>query len=165
LNADAFRHFYNYHFAENRKTLEYVASLTFEQFIQKVDYSRGSVREQLAHLIDAEDVWISELRGAQPSEPLPETTDVDDRDAIRALWDVVEQNTRAYLANLEDDFLFTKPITDPEEDKDLVVWQVLLHVVNHATDHRAQLLRALYDLGVDTKSQDYIFYVYENPVL
>jgi uncharacterized damage-inducible protein DinB len=43
------------------------------------------------------------------------------------------------------------------------VWQVLLHVANHAMDHRAQLLRALHDLGVETKSQDYIFYVYENP--
>jgi len=162
MNAEAFRHFYNYHFAENRKILEHVAALTFEQFTQKVDYSRGSIREQLVHLVDVEDVWISELRGVQPSEPLPETTEVDDRDAIRSLWDVVEQNTRAYLANLQDDQLFSKPITDPEEDKNLIIWQVLLHIVNHATDHRAQLLRALHDLGVDTKSQDYIFYVYEN---
>ena len=164
MNADAFRHFYNYHFAENRKVWEHVTALTFEQFTQKVDYSRGSVREQLVHLLDAEDMWFSELRGAQPLEPLPETVTADDRDAIRTHWDRVEENIRAYLANLEDDFLFTKPITDPEEDKDLIVWQVLLHVANHATDHRAQLLRALHDLGVDTKSQDYIFYVYENPV-
>jgi uncharacterized damage-inducible protein DinB len=106
MNADAFHHFYNYHFAENRKILDHVASLAFEQFTQKSDYSRGSIREQLVHLIDAEDVWISELRGAQPAEPLPETTDVDDRDAIRALWDAVEQNTRAYLAGLQDDLVF-----------------------------------------------------------
>lgn len=164
MNVQAFLHFYNYHFAENRKILEHVAALTFEQFTQKVDYSRGSIREQLVHLIDAEDVWISELRDAQPSEPLPETTDVDDREAIRTLWDTVEQSTRTYLSSLHDDQLFSKPITDPEEDKDLIVWQVLLHIVNHATDHRAQLLHALHDLGVDTKSQDYIFYVYENPV-
>jgi uncharacterized damage-inducible protein DinB len=164
MNAEAFRHFYNYHFAENHKIWEHIASLTFEQFTQKIGYSRGSIREQLVHLIDAEDVWISELRGAQPAEPLPETTDVDDRDAVRALWDTVEQNTRSYLASLQDDQLFSKPIADPEEDKNLIVWQVLLHIVNHATDHRAQLLRTLHDLGVDTKYQDYIFYVYENPI-
>jgi uncharacterized damage-inducible protein DinB len=39
---------------------------------------------------------------------------------------------------------------------------VLLHVCNHGTDHRAQLLRLLNDLGVKTTAQDYIFYVYEN---
>ncbi len=162
MDADAFRHFYNYHFAENHKVWEHVASLTFEQFTKPVDYSRGSVREQVIHLIDAEDMWFSEVRGVEPSEPLPETTDVDDRDAIRAHWDKVEQKIRAHLVNLEDEFLFTKPIKEPEEDKDLIVWQVLLHVANHATDHRAQLLRTLHDLGVDTKYQDYIFYVYEN---
>lgn len=164
MNADAFHHFYNYHFAENRKVWEHVASLSFEQFTQKVDYSRGSVREQLVHLLDAEDMWFSELRGAQPLEPLPETVDTDDRDAIRAHWDKVEENIRAYLADLQDEQLFSKPIKEPEEDKDLIVWQVLLHVVNHATDHRAQLLRVLHDLGVETKYQDYIFYVYENPM-
>ena len=162
MNADAFRHFYNYHFAENRKVWEHVALLTFEQFIQKVDYSRGSIREQLVHLFDAEEMWFSELRGIQPADPLPDTVEIDDRDAIRAFLDQVEKNSRAYLAELQDDMLFTKPIKEPEDDQVLFAWQVLLHVANHATDHRAQLLRALHDLGVDTKSQDYIFYVYEN---
>ncbi len=69
---------------------------------------------------------------------------------------------RDYLASLKDDTLSEKPITK-EEDKNLIVWQVLLHVVNHGTDHRAQLLRILHDLGVKTESQDYIFFVYDNP--
>jgi uncharacterized damage-inducible protein DinB len=163
MNADAFRHFYNYHFTENRKIWdEYVTPLTSEQFMQPVDYSRGSVRDQIVHLLDAEDVWFSELQGVEPSEPLP-SVDYDDRDVIRAHWDKVEQKIRAYLAELQDDMLFAKPIKDPEEDKDLIVWQVLLHVANHGTDHRAQLLRVLNDLGCKTVSQDYIFYVYDNP--
>jgi len=163
MNADAFRYFYNYHFAENRKVWEHVASISFEQFNQPVDYSRGSIRTQIVHLLDVEDVWFSQLQGLEPAEPLPEITDVDDRNAIRAHWDKVEKNIRAYLSTLQDDMLFTKPIQEPEEDKNLVVWQVLLHVVNHATDHRAQLLRILHDFGAETIYQDYIFYVYENP--
>ena len=66
------------------------------------------------------------------------------------------------IMQLRDDMLFDKPIEEPEEDQDLIVWQVLLHVVNHGTDHRAQILRVLYDLGVKTTSQDYIFYVYDH---
>lgn len=161
MNADAFRHFYNYHFAENRKVWSYVTSLSYEQFTQAMEYSRGSVRDQIVHLIDAEDIWFSELRGVEPSEPLS-SVDFDDRDVIRSHWDGVEQHIRIYLADLRDDKLFDKPIKDPEEDQNLIVWQVLLHVVNHGTDHRAQLLRVLHDLGVETIYQDYIFYVYEN---
>jgi uncharacterized damage-inducible protein DinB len=162
MNANAFRHFYSYHFAENRKLWDsYVAALSPEQFTQAVDYSRGSVRDQIVHLINVDDVWFSELRGIEPSEPLP-VTDSDDRNIIRAQWDSVEHKMLDYLSGLQDDMLFDKPIKEPEEDKDLIVWQVLLHVVNHGTDHRAQLLRVLNDLGVETTSQDYIFYVYEH---
>lgn len=159
MNANAFRHFYDYHFAENRKIWEYVTQLSHEQFTQPVDYSHGSVREQIVHLIDAEDVWFSELRGVQPSEPLPPANS-DDRETIRAHWDKVEQKIRVYLSELRDERLFDKPIKEPDEDKDLIVWQVLLHVANHATDHRAQLLRVLHDLGIETIYQDYIFYTY-----
>jgi uncharacterized damage-inducible protein DinB len=69
---------------------------------------------------------------------------------------------RDYLARLSDDMLLAKPIAEGE-DKDLILWQVLVHVVNHGTDHRAQLLRLLNDLGVETVSQDYIFYAYDHP--
>lgn len=163
MNANAFRHFYDYHLAENRKIWDsYVTPLSHEQFTKNVDYSHGSVRDQIVHLIDVEDVWFSELRGANPSEPIP-PADTDDRETIRAHWDSVEQKIREYLAELRDDMLFDKPIKEPEEDKDLIVWQVLLHVVNHGTDHRAQLLRVLNDLGVKTEYQDYIFYVYGHP--
>jgi len=162
MNANAFRHFYNYHFSENRKVWSHVTSLSYEQFTRAVDYSHGSVRDQILHLIDAEQMWFSELRDAQPLESLP-ATNSDDRDVIRAYWDNVEQKIRAYLAELQDDMLFSKPIKEPDDDKDLIVWQVLLHVANHATDHRAQLLRVLHDLGVETTYQDYIFYVYGNP--
>ena len=162
MNADAFRHFYNYHFSENRKLWDqYIAPLSYAQFSQPVDYSHGSVREQIVHLMDVDEVWFCELRGVMPSDPLP-AADYDDRALIRAHWDGVEQMMRAYLAGLTDEMLSTKPISDPEEDKELAVWQVLLHVANHGTDHRAQLLRILHDLGVKTEGQDYIFYVYDH---
>ena len=162
MNADAFRHFYNYHFSENRKIWDsYVVPLSHEKFTQEAGYSHGSVRNQILHLISADDTWFSELRGVTSSEPLP-PANFDDRETIRAYWDRIEQSMRDYLAGLRDDSLFDKPIKEPDEDKDLIVWQVLLHVANHGTDHRAQLLRLLNDLGVKTTSQDYIFYVYDN---
>jgi uncharacterized damage-inducible protein DinB len=161
MNADAFRQFYDYHFAENRKIwVKYVPQLSPEQFRHAVDYSHGSVRNQLVHLMDVDDVWFSELQGVEPLEPVP-PADVDDREIIRAHWDSVEKRMRDYLAELRDDVLFDKPIEEPEEDKDLMVWQVLLHVVNHGADHRAQILRLLNDLGLETAGQDFIFHVYE----
>ena len=160
MNANAFRHFYNYHFTENRKIWDtYITSLSPEQFIQNMDYSHGSVRNQIVHLMSADDTWFSELRGIEIPESL-NPANFDDRKIVRAYWDNVERNMRDYLAKLRDDMLFDKPFKG--EDKVLIIWQVLLHVINHGTDHRAQLLRLLYDFGFKTGSQDYIFYVYDH---
>ena len=164
MNAQAFRHFYDYHFSENRKLWDrYVSQLSDEQFSQQATYSHGSVRDQLVHLMSVDEVWFSELRGVEPSE-LSSAANLDDRDIIRTHWDKVEQHMREYLAALRDEVLFDTPIEEPDEDRDLIVWQVLLHVVNHGTDHRAQLLRSLNNLGVETTWQDYIFYAYEHPM-
>lgn len=160
MNANAFRHFFEYHFTENRTIWDrYVISLTHEQFTQDVGYSHGSVRNQIVHMISADDTWFSGLRGIEIPEPL-DPANFNDRETIRTHWDKVEQNMRTYLAVLRDDMLFEKPLEG--EGKDLITWQVLVHVFNHGTDHRAQLLRLLNDLGVKTTSQDYIFYVYDH---
>lgn len=161
MNAQAFRHFYDYHFAENRNIWDsYITSLSDEQFTEAVDYSGGSVRNQIVHLMSVDDTWFSGLRGVEIPEHL-DPAHFEDRQRIRAYWDNVEQRMRDYLAALRDDMLFEKPFADGE-DKDLSLWQVLLHVANHGTDHRAQVLRLLNDLGVKTGPQDYIFYAYDH---
>lgn len=162
MNADAFRHFYNYHFALNRFVWDtYVMPLTEEQFTQQVSYSHGSVRNQIVHLMSTDDAWFRDLRGLDDAV-LPDLDNVDDRRVLRGYWNDLEESMRDYLKELRDDMLEQKPFPQGE-DENLILWQVLLHVVNHGTDHRAQLLRLLNDLGVKTVSQDYIFYVYDNP--
>ncbi len=162
MDANAFCYLYNYHFTENRKIWDaYITSLSQEQFTQNVNYSHGSDRNQIVHLISVDDIWFSALRGVEIPDSLDQV-DFDDRSIIRTHWDNVEQNMRDYLANLKDEMLFKKPLTEGE-DKDLLLWQVLLHVVTHGTDHRAQLLRMLNDQGIKTGPQDFIFYVYDHP--
>ncbi len=163
MNADAFRHLYGYHFSENRALWDnYVMPLSDEQFTQAAGYSRGSVRNQVVHIMSADNVWFGELRNADHIEDIDSIVFAD-REQIRARWDQVEHEMRDYLAELRDDMLLTRPIKEPDDDRNLVLWQVLIHVVNHGTDHRAQLLRQLNDMGVKTVSQDYIFYLYDHP--
>lgn len=158
MDANAFRHLYEYHFAENRNLWDACATLSDNQFTQAIAYSHGSVRNQIVHLMSVDDTWFSGLRGVEIPEPL-NPAGFPDRASIRAYWNRVEGTMRAYLAELRDDMLFERPLEG--EDRDLMVWQVLIHVVNHGTDHRAQILRILHDFGLKTTSQDYIFFVYD----
>ncbi len=163
MNVIAFRHFFAYHFAENHHLWDrYIMQLSQEQFIQGDNYSHGSVRNQIVHLMSVDYTWFSGLTGREIPAPL-DPADYADRSTIRAQWNRIENDMRTILDGLRDDMLDSRPFGEGE-DKDLMVWQVLLQVVNHGTDHRAQILRLLNDLGMQTTSQDYIFYVYENPL-
>ena len=159
MNANAFRQLYDYHFSENHKLLDgYAVQLSWEQIIQPIAYSHGSIRNQLVHMMHADEAWFSDLRGdAFPEQKQPE--DFNDLQSIRTEWETVERKMREYLAGLQDERLMDKPLSG--EDKDLFLWQVLIHVANHGTDHRAQTLRILHDMGVETSYQDFIFYVFE----
>ena len=69
-----------------------------------------------------------------------------------AHWDTVEAGTRAVLADLREEDL-RRSITDTR-----LAWQVLWHVLSHGTDHRAQTMAILADLGAKTFPQDYALF-------
>lgn len=161
MNADAFRQLFDYHFSENHRLIEeYAPQLSPAQFTQPAAYSHGSVRDQLIHLMRVDEAWFSDLRGEALPEPgIPE--EVISLDHLRAEWGRIERMMRDTLKSLKDEQLMDRPLQG--EDQALRVWQVLVQVVNHGTDHRAQILRTMHDLGVKTQSQDFIFYMYEHP--
>ena len=93
--SEAFRHFYEYHFSENRKVWDvYITPLSYEQFTRDVGYSLGSIQSQIVHLISVDEVWFCEVRGVELSEPLP-PADFDVREALRAYWDRATWSTKA----------------------------------------------------------------------
>jgi uncharacterized damage-inducible protein DinB len=157
VNADAFRHLYAYHFTINRKIWDQcIVPLTDEQFRRKVEYSVGSIRNQVVHMLNIDDRWFSGLRG----EPVPgflNPVHYARRAVIRQMWDDVEAKMRDYLDTLRDDMLFAQPFQ--AEGDPMMLWQVLIHVANHGTDHRAQLLFLLNEVGVKTFAQDYFYFV------
>ena len=124
MNIENVRHFYAYHFTVNRRIWDKcVMALTDEQFTQELSYSLGSIRNQTAHLLNVDERWFSALRG-DPTPPFANYSDFPDRASVRAEWDRVEAMMRERLAELTDarlaDYL--------DDDKDAMVWQMLLHV-------------------------------------
>jgi uncharacterized damage-inducible protein DinB len=153
IGAAELRNLYDYHFTLNHRLWNHsVMALTEDQYLQQTDYSVGSVRNQLVHLMNIEDRWFSGLRGVEVPgfiNPVHYHT----REKLRQKWDEVEANIQAYINRLPDDDI-SKVYDGPFQ-----VWQVLLHVINHATDHRAQTFALLHSLGAPTFPQDYAFVV------
>jgi uncharacterized damage-inducible protein DinB len=136
--------------------------LSDAQFGRHFDYSIGSVHAQVVHVMAAEEIWYFRLRGESLAS-MRKPEDFETRPKIRAKWDLIERDFRSYVNNLTDsDLLKTVSYrtTNGRSTGDALAG-ILLHVCNHGTDHRAQILGLLHQLGAETVDQDLIAYMRE----
>jgi uncharacterized damage-inducible protein DinB len=145
----------DYHHALYGKLWDSIMQLTDEQFVEPLAYSRGSIRDQMVHVANTDARWLRGLQEDPTARSLHfDPAEYDTRERALALWEEVSAELAAYVATLDGEAAahVLAGIGAP-------AWQVVLHVVNHGTDHRAQILRALYDLGAPTFDQDLILYL------
>jgi uncharacterized damage-inducible protein DinB len=154
--VDLVQTYLSYNEALNRRMWESIMGLSEAQYAAEADYSRGSVRDQALHIIAAEGRWLRGVQGRTDARAFnPSADDYPTRAEAFALWQEHADEFRAYAEALDEAELERVParMRGP-------VWQVLLHVANHSTDHRAQILRALHDFGAETFEQDLIYYMW-----
>jgi uncharacterized damage-inducible protein DinB len=162
MNADTIRMLYDYNYWAHRMVWDCVTQLSEADFKRNTGYSWGSVHAQVVHTMGAEWIWFSRLQGTSPDSML-QTDDYPDYASIRARWDEIEAEVRAYVNGLTDEQIrgtFTYSTTSGREYTEPAL-DILLHIVNHGTDHRAQTLAMLHKLGAPTVEQDLIFYLRE----
>jgi uncharacterized damage-inducible protein DinB len=138
----------DYHYWARDLLLDAVTPLTAEQFTRDLGNSFPSVRDTLAHLVGAEWVWHSRWTGGWPTG-LPDPAGFHDLAAIRAEWTRMEGECREFLRALRPE-----GVSRVFEYKDFrggarssPFWQMLQHLVNHASYHRGQITTMLRQLG------------------
>ena len=85
----------------------------------------------------------------EPPEVTPVETDYADLAAIKTRWDQVEQDTQNFLKALDETALervveYTNTRGQPYG---YPLWQLMLHQVNHATQHRSEVAAMLTQFG------------------
>jgi uncharacterized damage-inducible protein DinB len=155
----------DFHYWARDRLLEAVDTLTPEQFTRDMGNSFRSIRDTLAHTYGAEWVWHSRWQGVSPKafQPLETFPDVG---AIRSAWAESEEKVRAFLeglgeAGIERRFDYT---LFSGAAGSTPFWQMLQHVVNHASYHRGQVTTMLRQIGAaPPKSTDLITFYRERP--
>ena len=152
----------DYHYWARDRLLDAVDRLGAEEFHRDLGNSFGSVRDTLVHLVSAEWIWCSRWEGQGPSVHLA----VEGFGAvpdIRARWSEEERRVREFVARLGADGV--DDVIEYAHGGGLlrgVFWQMLQHVVNHASYHRGQVTTMLRQLGAEPPpSQDLITFYRE----
>ncbi|MCU0481179.1 MAG: DinB family protein [Anaerolineae bacterium] len=160
MDKEFFIDLYLYNFWANLRVWECIAELTDEEFFRELSYSIGSIHMQVAHTLAVEAWWFHFLQTGVVEFIKEEN--LANRDIIRQMWDETEQQVMGYLNTLTSDELNRKVLPPFWENKPAItVRDALVQVANHSTDHRAQTLAGLHQLGATTIEQDYLFYLWE----
>lgn len=162
VSAEYFRVMFAYNRWAHERVWECLMPLSDEQFVRDLGYSFGSVRNQVVHVMNGDRRWLARLRGQTPPDFLP-FEDYPTSAAARERWNSIEAEFFAYIQSLTDDDLSRELDLDfPNRGgvKHNAVWQILAQLVNHGTDHRAQILALLHQLSASTVEQDFIHYLW-----
>lgn len=148
--------FTKYHLDMTRRLWESIDQITEEQFLADDAYSRGSIRNLMVHLAATDSNWLAGLKNIPEDEDPPAKTseDYSNRAIAREFWDNTAKNIADYMETLTEVELNENPIDIPHSR-----WQVLLHMINHGTDHRSTILQRLHELGAPTFEQDFYFWL------
>jgi uncharacterized damage-inducible protein DinB len=107
----------------------------------------------LVHQLGAHQRWRHGLSGS-PEAPRPEREPLPTPDALARAWATEWDALDGWLDTLDDDWL-------EQTDEGVAFWQMLAHVVNHGTQHRAEAAALLTDVGRSPGDTDMIFYAEE----
>lgn len=160
MDAAMMRTLYEYNYWVRDRVWECCDPLTEEQFTRDLGYSWGSIHDLWVHMMSAEWIWFSRFQGTSPTHML-DAADYPTRASIREAWAKIEADAQAYLARLRDEDLGQELVYRHTSGKEThnPLWISLIHVLNHGTDHRAQVLTMVHQFGQPTIEQDLIFFI------
>lgn len=164
MELDYLRLLYAYNLWANHHILDFAEQLTPEELHTWDGGSYGSIHTTLVHMMDVEWSWLDERwRGNGPSDEMkPE--DYADVAAIRTRWAEVEAELAAFVASLtfEGEGSTNRILVwvgDGGMTKRRPLWQLMLHLANHGTQHRSEIAAMLTRAGYSPGDMDITRYL------
>jgi uncharacterized damage-inducible protein DinB len=139
-----------YNIWANQQLVSVLSSLPPEKQTATLPSSFNSLRQTILHLLDAESIWWQRLKLQERIDRPSETFQGNAQEALQALLQQNEQ-WHLWLQNATERMLqhvFHYQNTKREQFKQ-PVYQMLLHVFNHGTYHRGQIINMLRQLNVE----------------
>lgn len=138
--------------------LKAAAGISSEEVTGDRGASHGGILDTLRHIFYADRIWLARLTGGQQAfkDPGPEPSLGD----LQQAWPELLARFRQHVDLIpEADFSANLHYTNLKgEALGFPRWQVLLHVVNHATLHRGQVVAMLRQMGYQPPATDLIYF-------
>lgn len=151
---------YEYNIWANDRVLNHLKSLPSEIFNKEVDLGFKSIAEILGHIVSADEVWFTRIKGESPvSISIKQFNHIDEAsNYINALQSQIHKYISS-ARDIEKKLSYTSAKGEKFQNS---VSEIIQHVVNHGTYHRGNITTVLRHLGFNGILTDYIAYLRMN---
>ena len=158
MNKSEISTFIRFNFWANERILTMCQQLSNDDFVCDVtpDPGWGSLRGILAHTLDVEFGWRSVLM-SQDADIILDASDFPDAAALIARWETEKAAWLEFLEGLDDESLNAGYGDNPETSAK--VWQIIMHVMMHGVQHRAEAATFLTALGHSPGELDFAVFM------
>jgi uncharacterized damage-inducible protein DinB len=143
------------------RVLDAAKALMPQELTKPMAVSHESIQGTLGHIHAADRIWYK--RTVEPGMMMPPVPEMSSLGAITTDWPHLQRQWESWADSLSDADLERIVIykTLDGTQWESPVSNVVLHLVNHATLHRGQVVGMLRQLGVKPPVTDLIFYLRE----
>jgi uncharacterized damage-inducible protein DinB len=157
------RDLFDYNYWRNHKIVATARKLQPWQFVAPTTYPFVSLHGTMMHTAGAEWLWRQRLQIQESPTAIPNKAEYATLDALVEFWASEERETRAWLSTLTDGELSstrTYKLLGGSEVTDSLM-HCLAHMVNHGTQHCAEMAQMLTDYGCSPGNIDLIYWLRE----
>ena len=151
---DAITRLYEYQREVNNHTLDVVGQISSEDLTSIIVEGQPSIRHTLVHIFDVIQInaawWSARLTGEEAFDLKFRVEDYPDVSSLVHLWNTGDLELKAFISSLNSDSDLERIYqrdTPSGEKKTRVLWEMMLHVINHGTQHRSEVAMMLTKLG------------------
>ena len=162
MNKQDIQLLYKYNNWANSRILDAAENLTEEQFLAPASYPHGGLRGTLTHILFAEWLWRLRWQGESPTVRMkPE--DFVTFNSLCVRWVQEEKLLMDFVDGLKEEKLDNtfNYYTTEGEPLQRFLWQAMMHVVNHGTQHRSEAAAMLTELGYSPGDIDLMLFLRE----
>jgi uncharacterized damage-inducible protein DinB len=143
----------------SRRLVEAAAQLTEEERTRDFRHADKSVLGTLVHVFAADRIWLARITGNPVARFIDPEADMK-LSVLENDWPALHEKWLQWAATLDDSTMHAPARYNDLQGNEHTtpLWQIVLHVVNHATHHRGQVSAMMRAMGHKPPPLDLIAY-------
>ena len=141
---------FDYAYWADERLLQAVAGIDEDQLNAQMPNGIGSIRVTLVHMLSGKWIWRLRWQGEKPTAMM-RSDDFPTLETIRTRWQEEKAQMYVLLATLRDEdmerAISYSSTMAPGKVLTVSLWQGMVHLINHLTQHRSEIAMRLTDLG------------------